>query len=106
MERNLFSQYADDLMRLGVEGVGHAGLILGHEGKYDLWYTPFENVNRNAKLVIVGITPGNTQLEMAYKKSQDLLKARAISGIRPAGDTTFRAAPQTSCPQSGQPVAN
>lgn len=75
MERNLFSQYADDLMRLGVEGVGHAGLILGHEGKYDLWYTPFENVNRNAKLVIVGITPGNTQLEMAYKKSQDLLKA-------------------------------
>lgn len=73
MERNMFSRFACDLKRLGTEGVGDPVFSLGNEGKYDLTYIPFEHVNRDAKLVIVGITPGNTQLELAYRKAQDLL---------------------------------
>jgi len=40
-----------------------------------VFYTPFEHVERRAKLVIVGITPGPTQLKMAYSKAQDLLRS-------------------------------
>jgi hypothetical protein len=35
---------------------------------------PFEHVNREARLVIVGITPGVNQLELAYAESQRLLR--------------------------------
>lgn len=69
----MFPQFAGDLKRLGAEGVGDPVFSLGHKEKYDLTYIPFEHVNRNAKLVIVGITPGKTQLELAYRKTQELL---------------------------------
>lgn len=73
MERNMFSRFTSDLKRLGADGVGNPVFSLGREGKYDLAYIPFEHVNKDAKLVIVGITPGNTQLELAYRSAQDLL---------------------------------
>lgn len=75
MNRNMFMQYAKDLKRLGVTGVGLEGFSLGQDGKYKLQYTPFEHVNREARLVIVGITPGNNQLDLAYRKAQELLLA-------------------------------
>jgi hypothetical protein len=74
MERNQFSRYSNHLMRLGAAGVGAPEFRLGKLGIYELQYTPFEYVNRDAKLVIVGITPGNTQLELAYQTAQKLLK--------------------------------
>jgi hypothetical protein len=75
MERNMFARFANDLKRLGARGVGAPEFSLGRNGKYDLQYIPFEHVNRDARLVIVGITPGNTQLELAYGKAQELLNA-------------------------------
>ncbi len=75
MKRNLFTHFADDLKRLGSDGVGDAAFSLGREGKYDLAYIPFEHVNKAAKLVIVGITPGNTQLALAYQSAQTMLNA-------------------------------
>lgn len=71
----MFAKFAADLNRLGSAGVGSSEFCLGENGKYQLQYTPFEHVNRQAKLVIVGITPGNTQLDLAYAKAQGLLKA-------------------------------
>jgi len=75
MERNQFSHFANDLKRLGVKGVESREFILGQEKSYALKYIPFEYVNRDARLVIVGITPGNTQLSLAYGKAQELLLA-------------------------------
>lgn len=75
MERNLFSRFSRDLKRLGIGGVRDPAFSVGHDGKYDLAYIPFEHVNHDAKLVIVGITPGNTQLELAYGEAQNLLNA-------------------------------
>lgn len=75
MNRNMFTQYANDLKRLGMAGVGVEDFSLGHVGKYKLQYVPFEHVNREARLVIVGITPGNNQLDLAYGKAQELLWA-------------------------------
>lgn len=37
-------------------------LQLFQDGQLTCWYTPFEHVNATAKIVLVGITPGQTQL--------------------------------------------
>lgn len=71
----MFKQFSDDLQFLGADGVGAPEFSLGREGQYDLQFIPFEHLNRDARLVIVGITPGNTQLDIAYKKAQELLRA-------------------------------
>ena len=75
MQQNQFARFADALTSLDADGVQAPELVLGREKSYELRYIPFEHVNRNAKLVIVGITPGNNQLALAYKRAQDLLKA-------------------------------
>lgn len=75
MDRNMFKRFSADLKRLGQRGVGAAEFNLGKEGKYSLQYIPFEHVNAKAKLVIVGITPGNNQLDLAYQAAQELLEA-------------------------------
>ncbi len=74
MERELFQRFSNDLMHLDADGITAPQFSLGKSGVYELRYTPFEYVNRKAKLVIVGITPGNTQLELSYGKAQELLR--------------------------------
>jgi hypothetical protein len=44
---------------------------------YELFYTPFESINRSARLVLVGITPGPTQIELSYAEAQRLIGAGA-----------------------------
>lgn len=75
MERNMFARFAGDLKHLGAGNVRAPGFSLGRDRQYDLQYIPFEHVNRDARIVIVGITPGNNQLDLAYGKAQELLKA-------------------------------
>ncbi|HEM7892205.1 hypothetical protein [Burkholderia cepacia] len=70
----MFHRFSNDLMRLGADGVAAPQFSLGQSGIYELRYIPFEFVNCDAKLVIVGITPGNTQLELSYGKAQELLR--------------------------------
>ncbi|MDN7967545.1 hypothetical protein QZM91_08270 [Burkholderia multivorans] len=74
MERALLHRFWGDLMRLGADGIAAPQFSLGQSGAYELRYTPFEFVNKDAKLVIVGITPGNTQLALSYGKAQELLR--------------------------------
>jgi hypothetical protein len=71
----MFKRFAGNLKSLGKDGVGAPEFSLGQDGQYDLQYIPFEHVNREARLVIVGITPGNNQLGLAYEKAQELLIA-------------------------------
>jgi hypothetical protein len=75
MDRNMFARFAGDLKRLGKAGVKAPEFSLRQDSQYELQYIPFEHVNRDARLVIVGITPGNTQLDLAYGRAQELLKA-------------------------------
>lgn len=74
MDRNQFAQFSEKLRRLGAAGVESHEFDLGKQGPYRLQYIPFEHVNRAAKLVIVGITPGPTQLRLAYDTAQRLLQ--------------------------------
>lgn len=55
-------------------GKNAAPLILGSDGRYFLEYVPFEHVNAEARLVIVGITPGPNQRNDAYDETRQLLR--------------------------------
>lgn len=75
MHQRRFGRFAADMERLGAAGVGAPELELGRDVKYLLRYIPFEHVSTQAKLVIVGITPGPTQLGLAYQAVRDLRQA-------------------------------
>ena len=57
-----------------------ARLLLKRDGDLAIYYLPFEYLNPDARMVIVGITPGPTQLLGATREAGALLRA----GIEPA----------------------
>jgi hypothetical protein len=62
MARNFLPRFRSDIERLG----RRASCVIATEGRYELQYVPFEHVNRSARLAIVGITPGTTQIALSY----------------------------------------
>ena len=68
-----FDDFAQILRENGAATIRHPDTLLVKEPPYEIFYIPFEHVNRGARLVIVGITPGMNQLEMAYAETQRLL---------------------------------
>lgn len=75
MQRNMFRQYSDRLARDGEAGIGAPEFCLGDDGNHSLQYIPFEHENHEAKLVIVGITPGMNQLRLAYQTAREQMLA-------------------------------
>jgi hypothetical protein len=64
-------------------------LLLGsaaHRGKaLTVAYAPFDHLNRNARVVIVGITPGRHQMREALREARRLLRAGAPLADAEAG---------------------
>lgn len=78
----LFPQFANTIRTLNLGGVKDAAslpdsLQLARDGALSVYYCPFEFVNTEAKVVLVGITPGFTQLRNALQEAQAQLKAGA-----------------------------
>lgn len=81
MER-LFDHYLPAIRQLDLAAIASpadmpAPFLLGREGRYSSWYIPFESVNRDARLVIVGISPGFVQWKNAMREAQRQLDAGA-----------------------------
>jgi hypothetical protein len=49
--------------------------LLQREGDVDVYYVPLERLNPDAKVVLIGITPGFTQMQVAYETARDGLRA-------------------------------
>lgn len=67
MDTHLFERFAPvirSLSREELEGIPSLSLKLrlAQDGPIEVYYVPFEYINANARVVIVGITPGRTQL--------------------------------------------
>lgn len=54
-------------------------MILDADRHHRLYYVPFEHANLGAKLVVVGITPGPSQLELAIQTVQ---RSKALSAAQ------------------------
>ena len=62
------------------------------DSELEIYYVPFDYVNTEAKVVLVGITPGFTQMEIAYREARaGLLNGRPIEEIfkRTDGQASF-----------------
>jgi hypothetical protein len=47
-----------------------AQLLLHQEGPLEIYYAPFDYVNPDAKVVLIGITPGWQQIQIAYRAAR------------------------------------
>lgn len=75
MNRDMFELYKLPLSKSGGSAAERPEFKLGADGKYTLRYIPFEHVNKRARIVIVGITPGPNQVELAYESAKEMIKA-------------------------------
>ena len=73
----LLDRFRKALLQHGKEAVRSDATLLAKsdDGRDELFYVPFEHMNCKARLVIVGITPGPNQMDMAYGVAQARLKA-------------------------------
>jgi hypothetical protein len=73
----LLDRFRKVLHQQGKEAVRTNATLLARSdnGRDELFYVPFEHMNCRARLVIVGITPGPIQLELAYGAAQARLRA-------------------------------
>lgn len=74
------SNMIDTIKNLNLSSINNSSnlpdsLLIGSDKALKIYYAPFDYVNENAKVVIVGITPGFTQLKNAFTSIQNSLKA-------------------------------
>src|SRR5215217_2021844 len=80
-ERNLFETFAPyiralpDRQRLTKDDLLTPTFRRYQEEGLEVYYAPFDYVNRDAKVAVVGITPGWAQKEIAYRSARDDLHA-------------------------------
>lgn len=88
MQGQLFSTYAPIIKALTAADVRDDDVLrqrlqIASSGDFQVCYTPFEHVNQHAKVVLVGLTPGMTQLRNAVLalKQQLQLGADATAAL-------------------------
>lgn len=67
-------RYRDIINRRGEAAVRSKETLYAASGLDEVYYIPFEWTNPEAKLVVVGITPGPNQLELAYRTASSKIK--------------------------------
>jgi hypothetical protein len=75
------SRYRDLISAQGKAAVRTIGARLAAHEKDVLDYIPFEHIERGARLVIVGITPGPTQLKLSYEEAGRLIRSGASDEV-------------------------
>ncbi|MDP2787087.1 MAG: hypothetical protein Q8O79_03300 [Pseudomonadota bacterium] len=94
MDTNLFERFAPVIRSLAAAELAGATtltakLSLAHDGDIEVCYAPFEYINTQARVVIVGITPGRTQMINAIKEARQQLDrgANTVSALAAAKRT-------------------
>ena len=75
MKYTLFKQYRDTILTLPASASGpDERLLMDRQGSLSIYYAPFEYVNPQARVVVVGITPGLVQMLNALAEAQRQLR--------------------------------
>ena len=75
MNSHLFEQFAPVLSDAMPPQVRDPRLLMDASGDLKIYYAPFEYINPNARIVLVGITPGPTQMVNANNEARRALHA-------------------------------
>jgi len=76
MDTTLFSKYTAAIRSSGTDVLDHR-LLMQSDGKVSVYYAPFDIVNLGARIAIVGITPGKTQMRNALAEARHQISAGA-----------------------------
>ena len=68
-----YSDAVNNLVLTGVEGLPDT-LLMEKEGRYSVYYAPFDYINTAARVVICGITPGLSQARIALTTAQGAMR--------------------------------
>lgn len=75
---SLFTEYTHAITALNQSDLNNnclpESLLIERNQQLSTWYSPFDYVNTQAKVVIVGITPGHQQASNALLKARDVLQ--------------------------------
>lgn len=79
MHTTQFEHFASRIRELTDAEIANTAVLRGkfriaQEGDIEVCYAPFEHINTGARLVIVGITPGMTQMENAMREAREQLR--------------------------------
>jgi hypothetical protein len=74
MENNQIQKFKTALLNYETNTPFVPSLHIANDGDLDVYFSPFEHVNRNAKIVLVGMSPGGTQAKNANVAAQNALK--------------------------------
>lgn len=87
-ETSLFEIYAPTLRGPKAPGPRDTRLLMDAKDGVNIYYAPFEYINLSARIVLVGITPGPTQMTNANNEARRALQAGRSSSeaIRAAKD--------------------
>lgn len=80
--QTIFHQYSNTIRNLDIDSIKNVqsipySLRMEQDGDLSVYYIPFEYVNPLARIVLVGITPGFTQIINAMREAQRQLKSGA-----------------------------
>ena len=86
MNTELFKKFAPVLVSASAPVVRDPRLLMSAQDDIAIYYSPFEHINPKAKIVLVGITPGPTQMVNANSIARRELQAGAsyLEAIRKA----------------------
>ncbi len=75
MDSQLFRRFAPTIQSLSASELKgaptlNAKMLLAQDSDIQICYAPFEYINEQARVVIVGITPGNTQMVNAIQEAR------------------------------------
>lgn len=71
--RKFFAEFREILRMHGAAAALNVETRIASAARDEVFYVPFESVNADARLVLVGITPGPEQVRLAYKSAQALI---------------------------------
>lgn len=97
MDRSLLERYREPLAGATPPTVRDKRLVMDEDGSIRIYYAPFEYLNHEARIVLVGITPGPTQMQNAN------LEARRVLLNRGSDEQALKAAKQVGA-FSGEPL--
>jgi hypothetical protein len=75
LHTTLFYHYSSKIAALSPSDLLTSPFLIEKADRIAIYYIPFEVVNPAAKVMIVGITPGWTQMELAYRVARDGLRS-------------------------------
>ena len=73
-----FDDYEDRILSLPADptasDVTSDDFLLAREGHLEVFYAPLHGITPNARVVIVGLTPGKSQMVAAFREARRLLR--------------------------------